>query len=136
MTRKSIARNPAFADLAVRSFDRTYRAIFAQSNEEVDRLGRINSAMRILEDNLLAPERIRDMDTMQQIALLELLSRNQQTAIRNVMGFSGTLQKVRTLVSIHDGIKRVTALEEEDSSMFPGQILDDEGLLLEYDDVE
>ena len=129
MTRKSLNKKKHFADLAVKSFDGTFRAIFTQANEEVSRLARINSAMRILEDNLLDPDRIQNMDTMQQISLLELLSRNQQVAIRNVMGFSGTLSKVRNLVAIHDGIRAVTALDDEDED-----IPSVRGRLLEYDD--
>lgn len=126
MTRKALAKKPQFADLAVRSFDTTFRAIFNQANEEVGRLTRINAAMRILEDNLLDPERIQEMETMQQIALLELLSRNQQTAIRNVMGFSGTLSKVRGLVAVHDGIRQVTDLDtaKDDEPVVTGRLLE------------
>lgn len=123
-----VAKRPLFADLAVRSYDSTFRAIFNQAHEEIDRLGRINVAMRLLEDNLLNPDRIQDMDTMQQIALLELLSRNQQTSIRNVSGFGTMLTKVRNLVSIHDGIKRVTQLESEEddgeSPIVTGRLLE------------
>lgn len=126
MARTALKRKPLFADMAVKSFDNTFRAIFAQANEEVGRLTRINGAMRILEDNLLDPDRINQMDTMQQISLLELLSRNQQTAIRNVMGFSGTLSKVRGLVAIHDGIRAVTSLDdvEDDEPAVTGRLLD------------
>lgn len=126
MARTALKRKPLFADMAVKSFDSTFRAIFTQANEEVGRLSRINGAMRILEDNLLDPERINQMDTMQQISLLELLSRNQQTAIRNVMGFSGTLSKVRGLVAIHDGIRAVTNLDDadDDAPVVTGRLLD------------
>lgn len=127
MTRKALSKKALFADMAVKSFDGTFRAIFTQANEEVSRLSRINGAMRILEDNLLDPDRIQNMDTMQQISLLELLSRNQQTAIRNVMGFSGTLSKVRNLVAIHDGIRAVTTMDDDDEPSVSGR-------LLEYDD--
>ena len=86
MTKKS------FHVAAVDSFERTFRAIFQQADEEVDRLDRINSAMSILEAQLLDPERIGEMDTMQQIALMELLSRSQQSTIRNIMGFHLCIQ--------------------------------------------
>jgi hypothetical protein len=120
----------------VRSFENTFRCIFKQANEEVARLERINSAMNLLEERLLDPETIEEMDTMQQIALMELLSKNQQAAIKNVMGFSGTLSKVRTVVGIYDGIQQFTALPDspdgdfpslEDSSETPllGTLLDD-----------
>jgi len=127
MARSSkVKRKPLFAQMAVTSFDNTFRAIFNQANEEVSRLSRINAAMLILENNLLDPERISQMDTMQQIALLELISRNQQTAIRNVLGFSGTLTKVRSLVAIHDGIKTTTKMGDdyEEELVVTGRLLD------------
>lgn len=109
----------SFHVAAVDSFERTFRAIFKQADEEVDRLDRINSAMGILETQLLDPERIGDMDTMQQIALMELLSRSQQATIRNIMGFSGTLSKIRNVVGIYDGIQAYTALPESPTGEFP-----------------
>ncbi len=108
-----------FSQLAVASFDRTFRAIFNQSHEEVERLERINAAMNLVEQQLLDPERIQEMDTMQQIALMELLSRTQQATLKNVMSFGGTLEKVRTIVSISDGIQKYTALPSSPDGDFP-----------------
>lgn len=113
---------------AVASFERTFRAIFKQANEEVSRLDRINNAMNLLEGQLLDPDRIQDMDTMQQIALMELLSRNQQATIKNIMGFSGTLSKIRTVVGVFDGIQQYTSLPGSPTGDFPT-----EELLLNYD---
>lgn len=113
---------------AVASFERTFRAIFKQANEEVSRLDRINNAMNLLEGQLLDPERIQEMDTMQQIALMELLSRNQQATIKNIMGFSGTLSKIRTVVGVYDGIQQYTALPGSPTGDFPN-----EELLLDYE---
>lgn len=104
---------------AVNSFERTFRAIFKQANEEVDRLDRINTAMASLEETLLAPEAIAEMDTMQQIALMELLSRSQQSTIRNLMGFSGTLSKVRNVVGIFDGIQGYASAQDSPDGEFP-----------------
>lgn len=126
----------AFHLEAVQSFERTFRCIFKQANEEVDRLERINSAMNLLEDRLLDPDTIIAMDTMQQIALMELLSKNQQAAIKNVMGFSGTLSKVKTVVGVFDGIQQYASLPGTPNGEFPeldydhkaltGQLMDDE----------
>lgn len=126
----------AFHLEAVQSFERTFRCIFRQANEEVDRLERINSAMNLLEARLLDPETMEAMDTMQQIALMELLSKNQQAAIKNVMGFSGTLSKVKTVVGVFDGIQRYASLPDSPNGDFPeldyeerpliGQLMDDE----------
>lgn len=113
MTKKS------FHIAAVDSFERTFRAIFKQADEEVDRLDRINGAMSLLEARLLDPQNIGEMDTMQQIALMELLSRSQQSTIRNIMGFSGTLSKIRTVVGIYDGIQQYTALPNSPDGEFP-----------------
>lgn len=104
---------------AVHSFENTFRCIFKQANEEVARLERINSAMNLLEERLLDPETIGEMDTMQQIALMELLSKNQAASIKNVMSFSGTLSKIRTVVGIFDGIQQYTALEDSPDGDFP-----------------
>lgn len=126
----------AFHLEAVQSFERTFRCIFRQANEEVDRLERINSAMNLLESRLLDPETMEAMDTMQQIALMELLSKNQQAAIKNVMGFSGTLSKVKTVVGVFDGIQRYASLPNSPDGEFPeldceerpliGQLMDDD----------
>ena len=59
-----------------------------QANEEVDRLGRINHAMRALERRLLDVDAIERMDVAQQLTLFEILSRSQQVSIRNVTGFA------------------------------------------------
>ncbi len=115
----TISKDLSFSELAVSSFDRTFRAIFKQSHEEVARLDRINNAMNLIEGQLLEPERIQEMDTMQQIALMELLSRTQQATIKNVMTFGGTLEKVRTIVSISDGIQQYTALPHSPDGEFP-----------------
>lgn len=122
----------SFHIAAVDSFERTFRAIFKQADEEVDRLDRINGAMSVLEAQLLDPERIGEMDTMQQIALMELLSRSQQATIRNIMGFSGTLSKIRTVVGIYDGIQKYTALPNSPDGDFPGLEVEDR-LQLGYD---
>ena len=111
MNRKSLPEN--FASLAVASYDKTYRAMFQQANEEVNRLGRINVAMRALEERLLNVDVIRTMDTIQQVTLFEILSRSQQTTIRNVMGFGTVLRQVRGIVAVHDGLVQDSAIEGE-----------------------
>lgn len=121
---------------AIRSFENTFRCIFKQSNEEVARLERINTAMNLLEERLLDPASIEEMDTMQQIALMELLSKNQQATIKNVMGFSTTLSKVRTVVGIFDGIQQYTAIENSPDGDFPELKQEDKplmGVLLDDD---
>lgn len=124
---KIVRKEELFASKAVRSFDRTYRAIFTQAEEEVDRLQRLNGAMNQLENLLLNPDRIETMDVSQQVMLLDLLSRNRQIAIRNVMGFSTTLGQVRNLVALHDGIRKGSSLTAEDG-------MDTSSKLLEYED--
>lgn len=118
---------------AVRSFENTFRCIFKQANEEVARLERINTAMNLLEERLLDPATIEEMDTMQQIALMELLSKNQQAAIKNVMGFSGTLSKIRTVVGIYDGIQQFTAIENSPEGDFP-ELEHNTNMLMGHDD--
>lgn len=105
---------------AVQSFESTFRCIFNQANEEVARLNRINTAMALLERRLLDPDVIEEMDTMQQIALMELLSKSQQSTVKNVLGFSNVLSKVRTIVGVFDGIQQYTALPESPDGEFPG----------------
>lgn len=102
-----------FSNLAVTSYDKTYRAIFSQANEEVDRLGRINHAMRALERRLLDVDAIERMDVAQQLTLFEILSRSQQVSIRNVTGFASILRQVRSIVSVHDGLKDADILEHD-----------------------
>lgn len=114
-----MTRELTFSELAVSSFDKTFRAIFNQAHEEVDRLERINTAMNLVEQQLLMPDRIQQLDTLQQIALMELLSRTQQATIKNVMAFGGTLEKIRTIVSISDGIQQYTALPHSPDGDFP-----------------
>ena len=104
---------------AVNAFERTFRAIFRQSNQEVDRLDRINQSMLLLENQLLDPTVIAEMDTMQQIALMELLTRSQQSTIRNLMSFSTTLEKVRNITGVFDGIQSYTSLPNSPDGDFP-----------------
>lgn len=105
-----------FASVAVGAFERTYRALFEQAHIEVDRLEKVNRAMAEVEESLLDPERIKEMDIGQQLALADMLNRTSNGAIKNLMGFSTVFLQVRSVVGLLDGIKRHT----DESSILPG----------------
>ena len=69
--------------------------------------------MRALERRLLDVDAIERMDVAQQLTLFEILSRSQQVSIRNVTGFASILRQVRSIVSVHDGLKDADILEHD-----------------------
>jgi len=97
-----------FAGQAVSAFERTYSALFNQAHTEVTRLERVNHAMGMLEQTLLDPERIADMDASQQIALAELLTRTSNSTIRNLVSFSDLFMNIRSVVGLLDGVQKFT----------------------------
>jgi len=97
-----------FAGKAVSAFERTYSALFTQAHTEVNRLERVNHAMGLLEQNLLDPDRIADMDPSQQIALAELLTRTSNSTIRNLMNFGELFMDIRSVVGLLDGVQKFT----------------------------
>lgn len=113
-----MAESP-FSVEAVQAFERTYRCLFNQAHQEVERVDRINAAMSVLEENLLDTERIRDMTPMEQIALADLLNRSQQGSIKNLMSFGQMFMNIRTVVGLLDGIQKHTALPGSPVGRFP-----------------
>ena len=102
-------QNPTnFAVDAVSAFKRTYEALFEQAHTEVDRLNRVNAAMHVLEETLLDPARVRDMDPAQQIMLAELLTRSSSTSVRNLVQFGQLFMNIRSVVGLLDGVQRFT----------------------------
>jgi len=103
------AKPPAqFANHAVSAFERTYSALFEQAHTEVNRLEKVNAAMSMVEDALLDPERIANMDPTQQIALAELLSRSSNSTIRNLVQFGTLFMNIRSVVGLLDGVQKFT----------------------------
>lgn len=110
----------SFAGKAVDAFENTYQSLFDQSQTEVVRLARINDAMGALEQTLLDPERIRDMEPAQQIALAQMLTQASTATIKNLMQFGTMFMNIRTIVGMLDGIQRPTSLSP-DVGAFPSQ---------------
>ncbi len=102
-------QNPTnFAIDAVSAFKRTYEALFEQAHTEVDRLNRVNAAMQVLEETLLDPARVREMDAAQQIMLAELLTRSSSTSVKNLVQFGQLFMNIRSVVGLLDGVQRFT----------------------------
>jgi hypothetical protein len=106
--RRRPSPTPQFANQAVSAFERTYSALFEQAHIEVNRLERVNNAMGMVEDALLDPERIAEMEPSQQIALAELLSRTSNVTIRNLVQFGNLFMNIRSVVGLLDGVQQFT----------------------------
>ena len=119
-----MARAPSdFSRSAVSAFERTYSALFEQAHTEVDRLARVNIAMSTLEEALLDPERIANMEPAQQIALAELLLRTSNGTISNLTKFGQLFMNIRNVVGLLDGVQRFTGSPSEpalENRTFPG----------------
>jgi len=102
---------PEFAGNAVSAFERTYSALFEQAHTEVNRLEKVNRAMGMVEEALLDPDRIAQMEVNQQIALAELLSRTSNTTIRNLVQFGTLFMNIRSVVGLLDGVQKFTGSE-------------------------
>jgi len=116
---KHVVQN-SFAGKAVNAFENTYQSLFDQSQIEVGRLARINDAMGALEQTLLDPERIREMEPAQQIALAQMLTLASTATIKNLMQFGTMFMNIRTIVGMLDGIQKPTSLSP-DVGTFPSQ---------------
>ena len=116
--------NPSeFSHHAVSAFERTYTALFKQAHTEVSRLDRVNVAMAILEQSLLDPDRIAQMEPAQQIALAELLLRTSNGTISNLTKFGQLFMNIRSVVGLLDGVQRFTGSTQEpalEDRSFPG----------------
>lgn len=115
-----ITRKPTFGANAVSAFERTYDSLFEQAHVEVDRLEKVNSAMSMLEEALLDPERIAEMEVGQQLALADLLSRTSNNTIKNLMGFGNLFMNIKTVVGLLDGIQHTTSILPGSNDTFPG----------------
>ena len=103
----------SFAGKAVSAFETTYQSLFDQSQIEVQRIARINDAMGALEETLLDPERVRQMEPAQQIALAGMLTQASTASIKNLMQFGTMFMNIRTIVGMLDGIQRPTSLSQD-----------------------
>lgn len=99
-------KDNAFLHKAVNAFEKTYTALFTQALHEVDSLNRVNSALALLQEELLQPDRIASMDTQQKIALLEVLTRSSQSNISSLSKFANIFNDVRTVVGTYDTIEK------------------------------
>jgi hypothetical protein len=94
-----------FGSEAVTAFEKTYSVLFSQALTEADRLERVNNAMSVLEQELLDPERIAQMDTAQRLMLLDMLSRTSNSSIKNLMGFGNLFMNIKTVVGVLESVK-------------------------------
>ena len=116
----NIKRKPTFGANAVSAFERTYDSLFEQAHVEVERLDKVNVAMTLLENELLDPERIANMEVGQQLALADLLSRTSNNTIKNLMGFGTLFMNIKTVVGLLDGIQHTTSILPGSNEDFPG----------------
>lgn len=97
-----------FTSKAIDAYSRTYQALFAQASLEADRLQKINSTLKLLEDSLLDPDTVRDMEPSQKIMLFDLLTKNSQLVTKNLMSFGTMFLNIRNVVSFIDGLNNNT----------------------------
>ena len=116
---RNIPQN-SFAGKAVNAFENTYTKLFEQSQIEVNRLNRINGAMGALEETLLDPQRVREMEPMQQIALAQMLTNASTATIKNLLQFGNMFMNIRTIVGMLDGIQTSTTVIDQEAGDFPG----------------
>ena len=110
----------SFAGKAVNAFEQTYTKLFEQSQIEVERLDRINGAMGALEETLLNPERVANMEPMQQIALAQMLTTASAATIKNLLQFGNMFMNIRTIVGMLDGVQTSTSVVDQGVGNFPG----------------
>lgn len=115
-----------FSKDAVNAFERTYSVLFEQALTEADRLTKVNGAMAALEEELLNPARIADMDTSQKLMVFDLLTRTSNTSIRNLMGFGQMFMNIKTVVSILENTKNTTIQQVDDSDVIDIQFTDED----------
>lgn len=109
-----------FAGKAVDAFEQTYTKLFEQSQAEVQRLDRINAAMGALEETLLDPDRVAEMEPMQQIALAQMLTTASTATIKNLMQFGNLFMNIRTIVGMLDGVQTSASAHDQGPGGFPG----------------
>lgn len=118
----------SFALNGIAAFERTHMSLFNQTNREIERLNRINEAIDFLEPLVLERDNLRALDARTQVFLLDVLSKNRQTTVGNLLQLSKVLSNIREIVGIQDGLQAYTALPGRASvGDFPG---------LEHDDLD
>jgi len=111
-----LQKKVTFSTRAVTAFEKTYSVLFEQALTEAERLAKINVTMGILEEELLDPERIMEMDVSQKLLVFDLLTRTSNTSIRNLMGFSQMFMNIKTVVSILENTKSCALEQVEQES--------------------
>ncbi len=99
---------PPFLENAAGAFDQAFCAIFEQAVFESERLGRTNTALRTLEDKLLAPKAIEELtDPEVMVELYKVLAMNSAQSTRLLLDISRTITGTRAVATIMANIKRM-----------------------------
>lgn len=98
---------PPFLENAAGAFDQAFCAIFEQAVFESERLGRTNTALRTLEDKLLDPQALQDLDPMTMVELYKALAMNSAQSTRLLLDISRTITGTRAVATIMANIKRM-----------------------------
>ena len=131
----SMTSKESFSKDAVTAFEKTYSVLFEQALTEAERLQRVNIAMGVLEEELLDPTRIAEMDTSQKLLVFDLLTKTSNTSIRNLMGFGQLFMNIKTVVSILENTKNSTLVhtDEEHSDIIDIDFTEDDFIGTEFE---
>ncbi len=113
-----------FTQDGVEAYEKTFSTLFEQANRDCGRLQRINAALETIEETLLDPERITNMNVLEQVALADLLGRSQTATVGNLLRFGDVLLQIKTVVGTFDGLKRHAVLPSEEARRFPMRTFD------------
>ncbi len=98
---------------AAEATEATYQALFEQGKVEARRLGKVNSALEALEETLLDPKRIAELDGefTDKIELMNALRSSSFMGTRTLMDLSKLVLQARLVDGVLKGYKRDTQNE-------------------------
>ena len=101
-----MVRDGEFSELALEAYEETMRQLYVQSLVEVERIRRSNALLQRLEEDILNPVHLENLDLGSKMALAESLSKNNQVSTKSLIEFGKILQNVRSTVGSFEGLQR------------------------------
>lgn len=124
------SRTTHFSNTAVTSYERTYMKLFEQSEEEADRLVRLNEILKVAEESLMA-EDIRTFSVQERLMLIDILVKSKTASSTGLIAYSEVFKEIKNVVGLMESMHKATSTnldisdavlleDSDDTSELPG----------------
>jgi len=95
-----------FNNLGINAFESTFRALFNQANSQSTRLKRISHVLKVLENNLLTPEALEQLNASERLVLYKTLAEQADSITRELIALSKPFIGLRVIIGTFDGLRK------------------------------